>query len=468
MNKILKWVTGLLVAAVLVKGVTVKDWSREAALLQKVAGAGMQFGFQILLKSRYPAAARPEAAITLGRDPSYKIYQKYRYAYEKYGYLFLAGNENRDGQPDGSFDRPGWVNMVAGGAGSGTGMDGQAMAGGEAGAAGQVAAGGAVGQAMGGGADGQVAAGGEAGADGQVTAGNQAGLDGGQAGTEGQSGADGPVTGTGQGEAAQPSGATALAAGVSYSLEQLMDYDFLMKHFYSVHSSTTAGRNVMNAETFLSKDMRLVKDPSVPQILIYHTHTQETYADYGPENKEASVIGIGNYLTSLLQQKGWNVIHDTTTYDIKSGKLDRNRAYTYALDGITAILQENPSIQVILDLHRDGVRENVHLVSEVNGKPTSQVMFFQGMSRTPDGAIEYLPNPYLEDNLAFAFQMQLGAAGRYPGLTRKIYLKGLRYNLHLRPRSALIEVGAQNNSYEEARNAMEPLAELLDMVLQGN
>ena len=53
-------------------------------------------------------------------------------------------------------------------------------------------------------------------------------------------------------------------------------------------------------------------------------------------------------------------------------------------------------------------------------------------------------------------------------MTRKIYLKGLRYNLHLRPRSSLIEVGAQTNTYEEARNAMEPLAELLDMVLQGN
>lgn len=452
MNRVLKWITGLLVAAVLVKGVTVKDWSREAALLQKAAGAGVQFGIQILLKSRYPAAARPDAAITLGRDPSYKIYQKYRYAYEKYGYLFLAGNGNGDGQSDGSSGQQGWVNMVAGGQ---VGADGQMMAGSQVGADGLGTAGGQAG------ADGQMMAGGQADGDGQAIAGSQAGAG-------GQSGAGSSLPGAGQGEAAQPSGATALAAGVSYSLEQLMDYDFLMKHFYSVHSSTTAGRDVMNAETFLSKDMRLVKDPSVPQILIYHTHTQETYADYGPENKDASVVGIGNYLTSLLQQKGWNVIHDTTTYDIKSGKLDRNRAYTYALEGITAILQENPSIQVILDLHRDGVRENVHLVSEVNGKPTSSIMFFQGMSRTPDGAIEYLPNPYLEDNLAFAFQMQLGAAGRYPGLTRKIYMKGLRYNLHLRPRSALIEVGAQTNSYEEAKNAMEPLAELLDMVLQGN
>ena len=55
-----------------------------------------------------------------------------------------------------------------------------------------------------------------------------------------------------------------------------------------------------------------------------------------------------------------------------------------------------------------------------------------------------------------------------PGITRKIYLKGLRYNQHVRARSALIEVGAQTNTYEEARNAMEPLAHILDQVLRGS
>ena len=93
-------------------------------------------------------------------------------------------------------------------------------------------------------------------------------------------------------------------------------------------------------------------------------------------------------------------------------------------------------------------------------------MFFQGMSRTPEGEIAYLPNPYLKENLAFCFQMQL-ALNRYPGFTRKIYLKGLRYNLHLRGRSSLIEAGAQTNTIEEARNAMELLAEAIDTVLQG-
>ena len=179
------------------------------------------------------------------------------------------------------------------------------------------------------------------------------------------------------------------------------------------------------------------------------------------------MVGIGNYLTKLLEQKGYNVIHDTSVYDLKDGELDRNKAYTYALDGITGILQKYPSIEVVLDVHRDGVREGVHLVSEVNGKPTANIMFFNGLSQTPTGEIEYLQNPYREDNLAFSFQLQLKSEAYFPGYTRKIYLKGLRYNLHLRPRSALIEVGAQTNTYEEALNAMEPLSELLDMVLQG-
>jgi stage II sporulation protein P len=76
-------------------------------------------------------------------------------------------------------------------------------------------------------------------------------------------------------------------------------------------------------------------------------------------------------------------------------------------------------------------------------------------------------NPYLEDNLAFSFQMQLAAAEYYPDFTRKIYLKGYRYNMHYCPKSLLVEVGAQNNTLEEAKNAMEPLADVLSKVLTG-
>lgn len=256
--------------------------------------------------------------------------------------------------------------------------------------------------------------------------------------------------------------------GTTYRKEQLADYDFLMKHFYTVQTATTAGRDLMKAEDFLAEDFTLQGGNDKPQILIYHTHSQEAFADFGPDHKDATVVGIGTYLTKLLADKGYHVIHDTTVYDLRDGKLDRNKAYTYSLEGVTDILQKNPSIEVLMDIHRDGVDENLHMVNDVNGKPTAPVMFFNGVSQTPEGPNEYLPNPYRKDNLAFSFQMQLDAAAYFPGLTRKIYIKGLRYNLHLRPRSMLVEVGAQTNTYQEALNAMEPLAEVLNMVLQGN
>ena len=255
-------------------------------------------------------------------------------------------------------------------------------------------------------------------------------------------------------------------AGSVVIREKLADFDYLMKNFYSVHPTTTAGRDMMSAEQFLNMNLSVEKNGEVPQILIYHTHSQETYIDY-PENPEATIVGVGAYLTQLLEERGYRVIHDTSCYDMKGGTLERSQAYTYALDGINGILQKYPSIQVVLDLHRDGVDENTRLVTEVNGKDTAKLMLFNGISQTPDGPIEYLPNPNREANLAFSFQMQLLASEQYPDLMRKIYLKGLRYNQHVRARAALIEVGAQTNTYAEALNAMEPLADILCQVLDG-
>ena len=111
----------------------------------------------------------------------------------------------------------------------------------------------------------------------------------------------------------------------------------------------------------------------------------------------------------------------------------RGKAYDYARPYIEEILKKNPSIEVIIDLHRDGVPEDRHLVTEINGKPTAQIMFYNGLSYTlSSGQVDYLPNPYIQDNLSFSFQMEYQAAQYYPEFYRGIYLSGLRYNLHLR------------------------------------
>lgn len=245
--------------------------------------------------------------------------------------------------------------------------------------------------------------------------------------------------------------------------EKLNDFDYLIQNFYQVDSTTTINSSQLNADALLGKDLRLSHDASTPQILIYHTHSQEGYADSVPGDASTSVVGVGDYLTKLLtEQYGFNVIHHKGEYDVG----DRDHAYSKAGPGLEAVLAENPGVEVVIDLHRDGVAESTRLVTQVNGIEMAQVMFFNGLSRTTAmGDIDYLYNPYIADNLAISFQMQLKAAEYYPGFTRRIYLKGYRYNMHYCPKTLLIEVGAQTNTVSEAMNAMVPLADLLNKVL---
>jgi len=151
-----------------------------------------------------------------------------------------------------------------------------------------------------------------------------------------------------------------------------------------------------------------------------------------------------------------------------NGKLDRNKAYDYAEAGLKKILDANPSIEVVIDLHRDGVPEGTHIVTEINGKQTAKIMFFNGLSYSNlNGNISYLANPNRDDNLAMSLQMQLLGNAYYPGYLKRIYLQAYRYCLHLRGKSMLIEAGAQTNTVEEMMNAMEPLADMLNKLLSG-
>jgi len=258
----------------------------------------------------------------------------------------------------------------------------------------------------------------------------------------------------------------ALEKKVIINRGKLQEFDYLRQNFYQVDNTTTVGSDLLDANQLLGKDMTLKQNVDGPQILIYHTHSQEGYKDSIPGDPTTSIVGVGDYLEQLLEQKyGVSVLHHKGVYDLPT----RDNAYSAALPNIEQVLKDNPTIEVVIDLHRDGVAENRHLVTEVDGKPTAKIMFFNGLCKTTSqGELTYLPNPYIADNLALSFQMQLAAEEYYPGLMRKIYLKGYRYNLHMKPKSMLIEVGAQTNTLQEAKNAMEPLANILALVLLQN
>ena len=251
------------------------------------------------------------------------------------------------------------------------------------------------------------------------------------------------------------------------SEKKLKNYAYLRSHFYTVDQTTKTDAKELDAGKLLKKNMKIRKDGSKPKILIYHTHSQEAFKDSKAGDKKTSIVGMGDILTKELNDTyRIPTMYHEGVYDLIGGKMDRSRAYQLAEVKVRKILKKYPSIEVVIDLHRDGVGNNTHLVTSIDGKKTGQIMFFNGLSRTKkNGDIAYLKNPYIQDNLAFSMQMQLAAAKKYPGFTRRIYLKSYRYNMHLMPKYLLIEAGAQTNTVKEMQRSMKVLADLLDAVV---
>ncbi|MDD2978758.1 MAG: stage II sporulation protein P [Hespellia sp.] len=258
----------------------------------------------------------------------------------------------------------------------------------------------------------------------------------------------------------------AAAPVLDLSIERLRDPEYLMNNFYTVDSTTMIDSDQLNVDDLLGRSMKIDCSTGGAKVLIFHTHSQEFFADSVEGDASTSIVGVGGYLTEKLKEKGIETIHDEGVYDIINGKLDRSNAYEMAEAGVRPILEANPTVEIAIDLHRDGVGEDTHLITDIGGTETAKIMFFDGLSRTrTQGDIAYLYNPYIQDNLAFSLQMQLACETYYPGFARHIYLKGYRYNLHLLPKSLLIEAGAQTNTVQEMKNAMDRLAEILYHVI---
>ena len=245
------------------------------------------------------------------------------------------------------------------------------------------------------------------------------------------------------------------------------DFNYLIHNWYTVDTSTDASVVGISTPELVTYPAGITKNQEEGyDILIYHTHSLEQYADsrqYAPPN---GVVGAGEFLSTLLEkQYGYRVLHLTESFDAEG----RDYAYGKALPALKQVLEEHPEIKVMIDLHRDEVDSNAHLIQQVGERNVARYMFFNGLSYTRTlGALKEFSNPYQKENLAMSFQLQLASDALFPGCTRKIYLKGYRYNMHLRPRSLLIELGAQNNTEQEAWNSCVLLAKMLDTVLSYN
>lgn len=194
---------------------------------------------------------------------------------------------------------------------------------------------------------------------------------------------------------------------------------------------------------------------SEPQVLIYHTHTTESYElkekDYyaanspiRSKNTNTSVVRVGDEITKCLEQAGIGVIHDTTIHDDPAYK----GAYDRSQQTMRKALEKYPSIKVALDVHRDAIAndkgERYAPIANINGRNASQIMIISGCD---NGTMNY---PNYTQNLAFACLLQRQLETDYPSLTRPASFKYKYYNQSLTPGTLLVEFGGHANSVNEA------------------
>lgn len=254
-------------------------------------------------------------------------------------------------------------------------------------------------------------------------------------------------------------------------IQKLKDFDFLKSKFYIIDKRTDLTPSDIDVDEFLSKDLTIHNEQSGPKVLIFHTHSQEAFVDSIPNDVNDGIFIAGEKLANVLESKyGIKAIHHKGQYDVVNGSSMIEGAYERVEPKIKEIIEQYPSIEVLIDLHRDGVKDsNKKFLTYINGKPTAQIMFFNGLCKMYNNGklenIDYLPSSNVRENLNLSFRLQLSANKLFPTFTRKVYLNAYRYSLHMKPKSLLIELGAQTNTKEEILNAIDPLAEVLASVL---
>lgn len=198
-----------------------------------------------------------------------------------------------------------------------------------------------------------------------------------------------------------------------------------------------------------------ISDKSEPTVLIFHTHTTESYlladngvfySDYKTRSTDSTknMIRVGSEICRVLESNGIGFIHDTNIYDESY-----DGAYARSRVNVQKYLEEYPSIQIVIDVHRDAIyysdTSRCKPTAEINDRKAAQLMIISG---TEEGYITDFP--HWEDNLRFSLCFQKTAEKMYPGLMKPLYFCQRKYNMDTAKCSFLLEVGTDANTLDEA------------------
>lgn len=231
----------------------------------------------------------------------------------------------------------------------------------------------------------------------------------------------------------------------------------------AIGNETSYGINIEEMLTNLPDiDMKV----NGAKVLITHTHATESYAPTGAEvyditasdrseDKDKNVVAVGRKMKEVFERNGIETLHDEILHDVPSF----NGSYAHSLSSVEEYIKNNPSIQIVFDLHRDSIvyddNTKAKTVTKINGKNAAQLMFVVGTDANG------LYNPNWRSNMQAALHFQKSIADKYPKLMRHINLRKERFNGHTSGASMIIEVGTSGNSIDEAMYSIELAAECI-------
>ena len=207
-----------------------------------------------------------------------------------------------------------------------------------------------------------------------------------------------------------------------------------------------------------------------PTVLIFHTHTTESYekgdltyeesAPYRTVDERYNVLSVGDRIRELLEQAGIVTIHDRTYYDYP----DYNGCYGRTREAAKAQLKKYPSLLLVLDIHRDandGTAGQLRTHARVEGRDSAQVMVVAGSNAGGQS------HRHWQENLSLALKLQAQLTAQCPGIARPLSFRPQRFNQDLSPGALLIEVGAAGDSQDQALLAAEQLAKAIIALAGG-
>lgn len=208
-----------------------------------------------------------------------------------------------------------------------------------------------------------------------------------------------------------------------------------------------------------------------PKVLIIHSHASESYENtenyagwwnYRTTDNRYNMVSVGNYLAQCLQEQGISVIHDTTVYDYPS----YDNAYVLSRQAVENYLEQYPSIQVVLDIHRDAYEDKygnqVRNTVNIGGITSSKLMLLVGSNASGQGHTQW------QENLSMAVKLQTVLERMYPGLCRPLALRSTAFNQDVSPGALLVEVGTAGDTRQDALHAVKFLAEGIAALAYGS